>query len=128
MEKNIFENNGFCAYYEYQEKRGDMNRETVIYDIQSYDGITLKAKIDFPNRGQVDKIVLFCHGSGPNTFDNHRLVNGIEFDYFELFAAEFCRLGVAFCRWNTRGCTPSEEAPYYEVDKAEYKLIIQKPQ
>lgn len=99
-----------------------MNRETVIHDIISEDGFTLRAKFDYPDEKYVDKIVLFCHGSGPNTFDNHRMVNGIEFDYFELFAAQLCKRRIGFCRWNTRGCSPSGEEPCYAaVDKEEYQ-------
>ena len=96
-------------------------RKTELVGIKSHDEYELSAKIDYPGEGDIFRMVLFCQGTGPGTYDLHRQVEDVEFDYFELFASEFCKRGIGLCRWNTRGCTPSGEPPLYvDMDREQY--------
>lgn len=36
-----------------------------------------------------------------------------EFNYFDLIATQFCKRNIAFCRWNTRGCSLSNTPPEF---------------
>lgn len=90
-------------------KKGISMKGTIIFDIKAHDDYMLNVKIDYPYRAK--SVVIFCHGSGANTYDNHRVINDKEFNYFDLFADEFCQRDIAFCRWNTRGCQPSDNPP-----------------
>lgn len=94
---------------------------TTINRVSSFDGYELNVKIDSPNSSLIDKIVIFIHGSGPNTYDNRRKIRDMEFNYFDLFAQEFTKRNIAFCRWNTRGCSLGKEPPMYvNIDEEEY--------
>ena len=62
-------------------------RQTYIAQVKAHDNYKLEVKIDYP--GKSDGIVIFCHGSGPNTYDNPREIEGKHFNYFDLFADEF---------------------------------------
>ena len=96
-------------------------RQTYIAQVKAHDNYKLEVKIDYP--GKSDGIVIFCHGSGPNTYDNPREIEGKHFNYFDLFADEFCRRSLAFCRWNTRGCAVSNHPPdFVAIDR---KPIVQ---
>ncbi|QQK08053.1 alpha/beta hydrolase [Miniphocaeibacter halophilus] len=100
-----------------------MNLRTKYYKVKSFDGYNLNCKFDYPEN--FDTIAIFCHGSGPNTYDNRRLINGIEFNYYDLFSKEFNKKGIAFCRWNTRGCKPSDIPPdFIEIDDEKYKSYL----
>lgn len=79
--------------------------------MKAHDGYMLDVKIDYPSDTQ--SIIIFCHGSGANTYDNHREIEGKHFNYFDLFAQEFCKRNIAFCRWNTRGCSLSDIPPEF---------------
>lgn len=95
-------------------------RQTYIAQVKAHDNYKLEVKIDYP--GKSDGIVIFCHGSGPNTYDNPREIEGKHFNYFDLFADEFCRRSLAFCRWNTRGCAVSNHPPdFVAIDRARYE-------
>lgn len=94
-------------------------KQTKVFHVAAHDGYQLEVKIDFPPNSK--SIAVFCQGSGPNTYDNHRELNGRHFNYFDLFADECCRRGIAFCRWNTRGCSLSDCASdFVAVNEAEF--------
>lgn len=80
-----------------------------IFNIEAHDGYMLNVKVDYPSTAK--SIIIFCHGSGPNTYDNRRIIGDKEFNYFDLFVDEFCKRDIAFCRWNTRGCSLSDIPP-----------------
>lgn len=93
---------------------------TKTIDIIAHDGYKLNIKIDYPSITK--SVVIFCHGSGANTYDNHRVMNDISFNYFDLFADEFCQRNIAFCRWNTRGCHPSDTPPdFVSINEEEFQ-------
>lgn len=90
--------------------------------IKSFDGYTLTGKLDLPvNVSNVSTLVIFVPGTGPNTYDNHRLIGGKEFNYYDLFATELGKRQVGFFRYNTRGVDLGTTPPMYDtIDKTEY--------
>ena len=64
-------------------------KQSKIFHVEAYDGYLLDVKIDYPKNSK--SIVVFCQGSGANTYDNRREIDGKQFNYFDLFADEFCR-------------------------------------
>ena len=110
-------------YNEVNDKLEFMGRnfvkQTKIDKVQTQDNYSLDVKIDYLENSE--SIIIFCHGSGANTYDNHREVAGKEFNYFDLFADEFCKRNIAFCRWNTRGCRISDIPPdFVSINLEEY--------
>lgn len=71
-------------------------KQTSLFSVKAYDGYMLDVKIDYPLK--TESIIVFCHGSGANTYDNHREIDGRCFNYFDLFTDEFCKRNIAFCR------------------------------
>lgn len=95
---------------------------TEYLNIKSFDGYILNLKLDLPDSNIVEKLIVYCHGTGPNTYDNRRKINDIEFNYFDLFSREFTKRGIGFCRWNTRGCNISTMPPnYVDINMEEYR-------
>lgn len=94
-----------------------------ILKIKSFDGYTLTGKLDLPvNTTEVSTLVIFVPGTGPNTYENHRLISGKEFNYYDLFAQELGKRQVGFFRYNTRGVDIGTQPPMYDsIDKAEYR-------
>jgi len=94
-----------------------------VLNIESFDGCTLTGKLDLPaGVSDVSTLVIFVPGTGPNTFDNHRLIGDIEFNYYDLFAQELGSRQLAFLRYNTRGVSSGDEPPMYNtVDMEQYK-------
>ena len=64
------------------------NYVSEIKSMQTYDGYSLEGKLRLPKKGEVKKLVLFVNGSGPNTYDNKRQIENVEFNYYDLFAQE----------------------------------------
>lgn len=94
-------------------------KHTELFKVKAHDGYILDMKIDYPSNCK--GIIIFCHGSGANTYDNHREIEGNHFNYFDLFADEFCKRNMAFCRWNTRGCSLSDNPPWFaDINIKEY--------
>ena len=94
-------------------------KQTKIVQVQTHDNYSLDVKIDYPVNNE--SVIIFCHGSGANTYDNHREIAGKDFNYFDLFVDEFCKRNIAFCRWNTRGCRISNVPPdFVSVTLEEY--------
>lgn len=100
-------------------------RVTERLTIPSFDAYPLEGKLDLPAGQEADKLVVFVNGSGPNTYDNRREINGISFRYYDLFAEQLTRQGTAFFRASTRGVYPGEAAPMFtEVNDAEYQTYL----
>jgi pimeloyl-ACP methyl ester carboxylesterase len=94
-----------------------------ILQIKSFDGYPLTGKLDLPTGvSTVSTLVIFVPGTGPNTYDNHRLMGTTEFNYYDLFAQELAKRQVGFFRYNTRGVEKGTEPPTYDtINKEEYK-------
>ena len=69
-------------------------KQTKIVQVQTHDNYSLDVKIDYPVNSE--SVIIFCHGSGANTYDNHREIAGKEFNYFDLFVDEFGKRNIAF--------------------------------
>lgn len=102
------------------------NINTQLITITSYDGYPIQAKIRIPDILEIDKIVIYVNGSGPNTYDNKRDgFNGATFNYHDLFSEQFCNRGIAYCSYNTRGVIEGNEGPLYvKIDDEEYKKYL----
>lgn len=96
---------------------------TEVLTIKSFDGYMLSGKLDLPiGAKEIPTLVIFVPGTGPNTYDNHRQVGDIEFNYYDLFAKELGSRGVAFFRYDTRGVKAGKEPPMFaDVNIEEYK-------
>ena len=96
-----------------------------VMQTKAEDGVTLTGKLDLPNQGPVDRLVLFVNGSGPNTYENKRQLGEDTFQYFDLFAQQLTARGVGFFRWNTRGVSLGSEPPQYQtINEAEYATYL----
>ncbi|MCL2884727.1 MAG: lysophospholipase [Oscillospiraceae bacterium] len=96
-----------------------------ITTIESFDGYSLKGKLTLPDgKKPVAKLVLFVNGSGPNTYDNHRIVEEKEFRYFDFFADEFSKRGIAFFSYSTRGVELNDKPPFYTINREAYATYL----
>ncbi len=96
-----------------------------VLTIPSFDGYPLEGKLRMPCRDQVDKLVIYVNGSGPNTYDNHRALGSLEFNYFDLFARQCAREGAAFFSYSTRGVSPGSQPPLYDqIDEEAYQSYL----
>lgn len=89
--------------------------------IKTQDGYSLETMLSLPET-KPNKLVLFVNGSGPFTYNTIRQkADGSIFRYFDLFASEFTKRGIAFCRYNTRGVVDGETPPNYtKINEKEY--------
>lgn len=55
--------------------------DTTINKVPSFDGYKLNVKIDSYKSALIDKVVIFIHGSGSNTYDNHRKIGDTKFNF-----------------------------------------------
>lgn len=94
-----------------------------VLEIQSFDGYNLQVRLTTPKyEKEIKKLVIFVNGSGPNTYDNKRKVEDVEFNYFDFFADAFSDNGIAFLSSSTRGVSQGNEAPFYaEISDEEYQ-------
>lgn len=97
-----------------------------LLSIRAYDGVELRGRLRMPSGGAAKSLVIYVNGSGPNTYDDRRqLAPGSSFSYFDLFAQELGRRGLAFFSYDTRGVTASEEPPLYQkIDEELYKTYL----
>ncbi len=86
-----------------------------LIDVQTFDGYQITGKLDLPEEGPIPAVVVFVPGTGPCTYDNHRKIGELEFNYFDLFADELTDRGIAFFRYNTRGTSSGPNPPYYDT-------------
>lgn len=89
------------------------------------DGEVLTGRLDVPDAKQVDKLVFFIQSSGPHTYLDHRKIGTREFNYFDFFAQEFNKQGIAFFTYNRRGVYTGSKPPYYDsIDSEKYKKYL----
>jgi pimeloyl-ACP methyl ester carboxylesterase len=89
--------------------------------IRLSDGEITQGKLWLPSSSQkIQVLVLFIHGTGPNTFLNHRKSGGKEYDYYGYFAEEFTNRGKAFFSYNRRGVDTSSMAPFEKIDRQKF--------
>jgi pimeloyl-ACP methyl ester carboxylesterase len=89
------------------------------------DGEHVEGKLSLPTTGVIKELVIFVHGTGPATYDNHRKFGQLEFNYFDYFADEFNRRGIAFFTYNKRGVTRGDAPPSFEkIDRDKYRKVL----
>lgn len=87
-----------------------------IIKINISDGDTLTGQLNMPIRKQIPKsLVVFIHGTGPNTYLNKRIIAGKMINYFDLFSQEFNKRGIAFFSYNRRGVKLSDNPPTFDT-------------
>ena len=93
--------------------------------IKSFDKEIILGKLDIPENKTINTLVIFVHGTGPNTYENYRKIGKIEFNYYDFFSKEFNKINVAFFRYNTRGTDIGKEPPYFDkVNKERFKKYL----
>jgi hypothetical protein len=97
-----------------------------IENVTAYDGYNFKIKINDPGENFCEKLIINVPGSGANTYDNTRKwPDGKTFNYHDLFADEFCKRGIAYCSYNTRGVDMGNEEPLFaDINDNEYKKYL----
>ena len=88
-----------------------------------FDGETVEGKLSLsPDTQNVRELVIYVHGTGPATYDNHRKFGTLELNYFDYFAQEFNRRGIAFFTYNKRVVTLGTDPPLYDrVDREKFR-------
>ena len=86
------------------------------------DGEIIAGRLMLPsNEDNVPLLVIFVHGTGPNTYLNKRKIGNVDFNYFDLFAEEFNKRGIGFFTYNRRGVEIGDIPPYYDkIDSVKY--------
>jgi alpha-beta hydrolase superfamily lysophospholipase len=103
-------------------------REDSVREIASFDGYTLTGRLSVPAGDEpIDKLVIFVHGTGPNTYEQRRRNDayGQRFKVQDFYADRFARDGTAYFSSNTRGVSLSDVgsgplAPDAAIDGAAY--------
>ncbi len=97
-----------------------------ILTFEAFDGYPITGRLALPEgNGSVDKLVIYVNGSGPNTYENKRLINGVTFNQMDFYADEFADRGAAFFSYDTRGVSIGEEPPLFqEIDDTAYQSYI----
>jgi alpha-beta hydrolase superfamily lysophospholipase len=97
--------------------RGGHSEE--LKEIPSFDEHIIKGKLSVPNGTEnIDKLVIFVHGTGANTYDLNRdnLEYGARFRVIDLYAEGYYQNGTAFFSYNTRGVSIGEGTSPLQAD------------
>lgn len=99
--------------------------KNTLLSVPARDGYPLEAMLSVPE-GVFKKLVLFVNGSGPMTYHIKRqLPDGRFFNLHDLYAEEFTRRGIAYCRYSTRGAKDGDTAPYFvDIDYDAYRTYL----
>src|SRR5688500_5677592 len=97
-----------------------------IVKITRFDGETLTGKLELPaDAKKIRELIVYIHGTGPGTYNSHRKVAGVEFDYFQPFAQEVNRRGIAFFSYSKRGVEIGDQPHCYDkIDREKYRKVI----
>jgi hypothetical protein len=96
-----------------------------IVKVQISDGESITGRLTLPPEKKVPLLVVFVHGTGPNTYLNKRKIGNTEFNYFDLFADEFNKRGIGFFTYNRRGVEIGNAPPYYDkIDSTKYSKYL----
>lgn len=97
-----------------------------IFEVRLSDGESIIGRLKLPSdKDKIPLLVVFVHGTGPNTYLNKRKIGNTEFNYFDLFADEFNKRGIGFFTYNRRGIEIGNTPPYYDkIDSAKYSKYL----
>lgn len=95
-------------------------------EVRLSDGESILGKLWAPkDTPKCRALVIFVHGTGPNTYLNKRRIGGREFNYFDLFAQQFNERGIALFTYNRRGVGLGDDPPYFDkVDREKYARYL----
>ena len=95
---------------------------TTEHAFETHDGYALAGRLTLPAGEGPHPVVIYVQTAEGMTIDMRRpLGGGRTFDYFDLYAEHFPRLGVGFFRYEGRGITSGDVPPRYErIDRAAY--------
>lgn len=90
-----------------------------------FDGETVEGRLSLPAaQARIRTLVIYVHGTGPSTYLNRRGTKQFAFNYFDNFADEFNKRGIAFFSYNKRGMGLAEEPPFETVDRVKFKRVV----
>lgn len=97
-----------------------------IINFRHFDGEETEGKLSLPEGDAGMRVlIIYVPGTGPATYINRRKMGAAEFNYFDMFAEEFNRRGVAFFTYNKRGVTVGDKPPMYEnIDREKFKKVV----
>jgi pimeloyl-ACP methyl ester carboxylesterase len=103
-----------------------LNDLSHLVEIKSFDNETIKGKLHLPqNTASIKTLLIYVPGTGPNTFENKRKIGENTFLYYDLFAKELTKRGIAFFSYNTRGTSIGNAPPYFDdVDQEKFKNYL----
>lgn len=97
-----------------------------IVKVRLFDGETLTGQLHLPpNAAPIRELVIYVHGTGPGTYLDRRRIGDVEFNYFDVFAEEFNRRGIAFFSYSKRGVEIGDQPPTFEkIDREKFKKVV----
>ena len=97
-----------------------------IIKFQLFDGETVEGKLSLPtDTSNIKELVVYIHGTGPGTYDDHRKFGTLDFNYFDYFANEFTKRGLAFFSYSKRGVTFGDDPPLFDkVDREKFRKVV----
>lgn len=96
----------------------------IVVSFEASDGTPLEGKLTLPASGAAPfPVVFYLHGAGARTYDSPFTYADADGTprvgrYMDFHANELARRGVALFRMSKRGCTPSDEVPGMNVERA----------
>ena len=97
-------------------------------EILSFDGYNLTGRLSLPAESEsIDKLVIYVHGTGPNTYLMRRQNSeaGYRFNVLDFYADKFVEDGTVFFSYSTRGVAlgenPNPLAPDAVIDAEGYR-------
>lgn len=106
----------------------DTSNQSQIVRLKLGDGNSVSAKLDLPTGVESCRtLVIFVHGTGPNTYLNRRKMGSAEFNFFDFYSQEFTRRGVGFLAYNRRGVELGDSPPSFEtIDREKFRTGVPK--
>jgi pimeloyl-ACP methyl ester carboxylesterase len=104
----------------------NIESEESIMKIMSFDGYPLECKLTIPQGdSEITKLVIFVQGSGPATYENREVINGMDLNMFAPFGDEFAKSGAAFLMYSQRGIHANDTPPlFYDINAGEYQTYL----
>ena len=90
------------------------------------DGEVLTGRVALPEESsQIRQLIIYVNSSGPHTYLDQRKAGNKEFNYFDVFAEEFTKRGIAFFSYSRRGVYLGNKPPFYDsIDTEKYKKYM----
>lgn len=74
---------------------------------------------------KISELLIFVQSSGPHTYLDRRKIGNKEFNYFDLFAEQATKNGIAFFSYNRRGVFLGNKPPTYDsIDTEKFRKYL----